>query len=185
MANNKNVTSVDKALSKAFQSDTRPFKAAEIDTVAHDLEPTPFFGISENEVIYFADKYPTIYTRDMIINGKTQKTKEYVIPVVRSNGGVEEDSIFSLNFLNRRDVKGKFLYSIADEGGVRARVNKLCAMGAIVGGAPVEFDAPVFTKTGDREWVDVVDSDGKTYRQPKIDRKSYTPIVQYTPNAQN
>lgn len=168
----------EEAFKKVLDLEQRPFTETAISATAHDLEPSPFFGLSEGEIIYFQKSYPNIHTRQMIINGKATKQKEYVIPVLRKFNGNEEPSLFSINFTNTRNIKGEFVHEIAKKGGVEARVKALCEMGAIIGGTPVQYDAASFTD-GKRDYVDVPSEDGKTYKQSKIVAKEYVPIRQY------
>jgi hypothetical protein len=161
-----------------FDLEERPFTTTPIDSVSHDLEPSPFFGLSQGEIIYFEKEYPQVYNRPMIINGKATKQKEYVIPVIREFNGEKEDSLFSINFTNTRNAKGEFVHGIAKKGGVTARVKALCEMGAIIGGTPVPYDAASFTD-GKRDYIDVPSEDGKTYKQSKVVAKEYVPIKQY------
>lgn len=169
---------VEDAFKKVLDLEQRPFTETPITATTHDLEPSPFFGLSEGEIIYFQKSYPKIHNRPMIINGKATKQKEYVIPVIRSFNGTEESSLFSINFTNTRDIKGNFVHEIAKKGGVEARVKALCEMGAIIGGTPVSYDAASFTD-GKRDYIDVPSADGKTYKQSKVVAKEYVPIKQY------
>lgn len=188
---NKTFTNEELAAVRAqvYGADTRPLTTVNLDDVAHEHEEQTFYGIESGEIIYFQPSYTKIDKQPIFEdenrkNARGERPSQYLIPVVREKNGVKFDDMFSMNTLNKRDANNKYVHGELAQGGLKARVERLCAMGAIIGGNETPIMVAAFETNGGRAKETIQDPTTKQLIvKNKVKEGKYVPISKYAPQA--
>ena len=185
---NKTFTNEELAAVRAqvYGADTRPLETVKLDDVAHEHEEQTFYGIEPGEIIYFQPSYTFIDKQPVFedpnrTNARGERPSQYLIPVVREKNGTKFNDMFSMNTLNKRDANNKYVHGELAQGGLKARVERLCKMGAIKGGSEQIIMVAAFETNGGRAKETIQDPVTKQLIvKNKIKEGKYVPILPYT-----
>lgn len=185
---NKTFTNEELAAVRAqvYGADTRPLTTVKLDDVAHEHEEQTFYGIEPDEIIYFQPSYTNIDKQPIFEdenrkNARGERPSQYLIPVVREKNGIKFDDMFSMNTLNKRDANNKYVHGDLAKGGLKTRVERLCALGAIKGGSETPIMVAAFETNGARAKETVQDPVTKQLIvKNKVKEGRYVPILPYT-----
>lgn len=175
--------------SAAYGADKRPLESVNLDTLNNVHEDAVFYGIEPGEIIKFQPSYSKVEKQPIFddvnrVNARGERPCQYLIPVTRIKNGVEVDSLFNLNTLNKRDADNNYVHAaITSAGSLPNRVKRLCEWGAIIGGTERPIMVAAFTSAGAREKETIVAPNGQMIVKNKVKEGKYVPIMKYVPSA--
>ena len=175
--------------SSAYGAEKRPLESVNLDTLNNVHEDAVFYGIEPGEIIKFQPSYSKVEKQPIFddvnrVNARGERPCQYLIPVTRIKNGVEVDSLFNLNTLNKRDADNNYVHAaITSAGSLPNRVKRLCEWGAIIGGTERPIMVAAFTSAGAREKETIVTPTGQMIVKNKVKEGKYVPIMKYVPSA--
>lgn len=168
--------------SSAYGAEKRPLESVSLDTLGNVHEDAVFYGIEAGEIIRFQDSYANVEKQFIFddpnrVNSRGERPCQYLVPVVRIKNGIETNSLFNLNTLNKRDANNIPVHKdIVAAGALPQRVALLCSWHEILGGDETPIMVPAFNTAGQREKETVIAPNGQVVVKNKVKEGKYVPI---------